>query len=61
MKKTKQIINKITPQEYHQQLNACINCIYENICTLPFPINLSECCEKYKKKNKTNIIYYNII
>lgn len=51
MKKTKQIINKITPQEYHQQLNACINCIYENICTLPFPINLSECCEKYKKNN----------
>lgn len=49
MKKTKQIINKITPQEYHQQLNACINCIYENICTLPFPINLTECCEKYKK------------
>lgn len=42
--------NTIIPQTHHQKLNACINCENENICTLPFPINLSECCEKYKKK-----------
>ena len=44
--------NKIlTPQEVHDQLMACINCIYENTCKdiFPFPLNLSECCNKYIK------------
>lgn len=50
MKKTT-IKEIITPQEHHEKLNACINCVYELTCEniLPFPINLDECCDKYKK------------
>ena len=48
-KKIKEII--ITPQQRHQELNACINCVFENECKtpLPFPICLEECCDKYRK------------
>jgi hypothetical protein len=55
LKKNKQKPILLTPQEYHEQLNACINCIHENNCTnlLPFPLNLSECCQHYQKINKT--------
>lgn len=37
--------------EYHNQLFACINCIYDKACAvhLPFPLELSECCERYVK------------
>lgn len=43
-----------TPQELYNKLFACINCVYENECTtqLPFPLNLCECCDKYKKIEK---------
>lgn len=52
MAKKKQI-KILTPQEFHEQLNACINCIYENECETehPFPLNLCECCDKYVKIN----------
>jgi hypothetical protein len=48
-KKIKEIT--ITPQQRHQELNACINCVFENECKtlLPFPICLEECCDKYRK------------
>ena len=47
----------ITPQERHEQLNACINCEFEEKCNkvLPFPINLEDCCTDYKKKKIKNI------
>lgn len=50
-KKKKISENIITPQQRHQELNACINCVFENECKtlLPFPICLEECCDKYKK------------
>ena len=50
MSKKKQI-KILTPQEIHEQLNACINCVYEDNCEdmLPFPLNLCEHCEKFKK------------
>lgn len=50
-KKTKETFLTKTPQEIHQQLNACINCILEKECenVKPFPINLTECCDKYVK------------
>ena len=40
-----------TPEEVYAKLFACINCVYEDICTnqLPFPLNLCECCDKFKK------------
>ena len=49
-KKTAEVT--ITPQQRHQELNACINCIHEDKCDnpLPFPINLEDCCDDYKKK-----------
>ena len=50
-KKTKPTERILTPQERHEELNACINCVFEDFCVnvLPFPINLGECCDKYKK------------
>lgn len=38
-------------KEVYDNLFACINCVYEDICTnqLPFPLNLCECCDKFKK------------
>ena len=47
----KKINNIITSQEWWEKLKACINCVFEETCEtpLPFPINLDECCEKYKK------------
>lgn len=43
-----------TPEEIYTKLFACINCVYEHECTeqLPFPLNLCECCNKYKKIEK---------
>ena len=43
-----------SPKEHYEQLNACINCIYENECNeqLPFPLNLCEHCSKYVKIKK---------
>lgn len=54
MKKKIMMTNK---QEVHDTLFACINCVFENTCknTLPFPDNLSEKCEKYKKIEYKNI------
>lgn len=51
-KKTKNTERILTPQERHEELNACINCVFEMICEIvfPFPINLDECCEKYEKR-----------
>ena len=52
-KKTK--MTKIdTPQEVHEKLFACINCVYEKEClnVFPFPLNLCDCCERYKKEEK---------
>lgn len=51
MAKKKITENILTPEQHHQQLNACINCIYEDYCSnmLPFPVNLYDCCEKYQK------------
>lgn len=48
----KKIIETITPQERNQELNACINCVYFDYCSnvLPFPIDMENCCDKYKKK-----------
>ena len=42
----------ITSEEWHELLNACINCVFEETCDniLPFPINLEKCCDKYQKK-----------
>ena len=50
--KKKTIKEIITPQEHHEKLNACINCVFEDVCetVLPFPIKLDECCERYEKK-----------
>ena len=41
-------------KEVYDNLFACINCVYEDICTnqLPFPLNLCECCDKFKKVEK---------
>lgn len=43
----------ITSIEIHNKLEACINCEYELECTdiLPFPINLCDRCDKYKKRS----------
>ena len=43
-----------TPQELYENLNACINCVFEENCTeqLPFPLNMCEHCEKYIKLEK---------
>lgn len=47
----KKIIQLPSKLEIHEQLNACINCVFENKCghTLPFPINLCDCCDEYLK------------
>lgn len=52
----KKEIKILTPQEVHDQLTACINCIYENTCkdVFPFPLNLCECCDKYIKDKLKN-------
>lgn len=51
MMKKKNKIEIITPEQRHELLNACINCVFELNCknVLPFPINLDECCELYQK------------
>lgn len=51
MAKKKPVENVLTPEQHHQQLNACINCVFEDYCSnmLPFPLNLDECCDKYQK------------
>ena len=45
-------------EEHHQNLNACINCIYELICEIafPFPLNLEMSCDKYEKTELKKII-----
>lgn len=52
MKKKKINEEVKTPRQIHDELNACINCVFEDVCetVLPFPINLDECCERYEKK-----------
>lgn len=47
----KKIIQLPSKLEIHEQLNACINCVFENKCghTLPFPMNLCDCCDEYLK------------
>lgn len=51
MANKKEII-KETPLDVHNRLEACINCIYEDYCTniLPFPVNIYDKCDKYKKR-----------
>lgn len=51
-KKTKTTERIPTPQERHEELQSCINCVFEMMCDIlfPFPTNLDECCEKYEKR-----------
>ena len=46
-----------TSKELYDNLFACINCVYEDTCSnqLPFPLNLCECCDKFKKVEKYGI------
>lgn len=50
--KTKSTERILTPQEQHEEIQACINCVFEMMCeiVLPLPLNLDECCEKYEKR-----------
>lgn len=53
-KKQKEVVyDSLSPEEYYNKLNACINCVNEDKCSLPFPINLCESCENYIKVIKT--------
>lgn len=58
MSKKKESIEVLSTEEIHERLKACINCVYEELCdeVLPFPINLCECCDRYKKKSITEVI-----
>ena len=52
MPKNKIIKEFKTPKEIHDELFACINCVFEDKCDkiLPFPINLCNKCEDYIKR-----------
>ena len=54
MGKKRKTIEIETPEEVYSKLFACINCVYEDICSnqLPFPLNLCEHCEKFEKIEK---------
>lgn len=51
MSNKKDLIEVLSTEEIHNNLEACINCEYELECTdiLPFPDNLCDKCSKYKK------------
>ena len=53
MSKNKIIKEFKTPKEIHDELFACINCEFEDLCShiLPFPLNLCEKCKNYRKKD----------
>ena len=51
MKKKKTTEEIKSPKQIHEELNACINCVFEDTCAtvLPFPVNLYDCCNNYEK------------
>lgn len=53
MSKNKIIKEFKTPEKIYEELFACINCEFEDLCShiLPFPLNLCEKCKNYRKKD----------